>query len=144
MSELGKYVMKKYNRDRYLTVGERLEHKREIQRKYREKNREKVRKWSRDRAKRLRIDQPDKVKEYKKRDYIKRKEQYKEKSRLWRLAHHEKYLLKQKEYSIKYKTIKQKPRCLGCEIILKGHEKTICQWCIATYSHKYNQHARTQ
>lgn len=77
------------------------------------------------------------LKAYKRQQYQKHKEKYKEKSRLWRLGHKEKV----KEYNDKNtrlrKIIRKSPKCIGCEILLKEKQENVCNWCIMRNNFKY-------
>lgn len=139
MSELGEYIKKKYNRTDYLTAGERHENKLEIQRKWREKNREKVRQYAREGMKRRRENSPQKVKEYKLLQYEKHRAYFIEKSRLWRIGNRERYNMKARELYEKRTEYRNRQRCLGCECILKEKDTLLCTWCLYTYPGKYDK-----
>lgn len=135
--EIGDWIKKKYNRKGYLSAGERHEHKLEIQRIWRAKNKEKVRKYARDSMKRRRESRPDVMKEYKRIQYLKHREYYIQKSKEWRLKNRLRYNATLRKIYKRTTEYRKKPKCIGCECILKENEKTICSWCVYTYPHKY-------
>lgn len=135
--ELGRWVKKKYGRTEYLSAGERHEHKLELQRKWRAKNIEKVRKYARDGMKRRRMDFPEQVRAYKKQQYLKHRDYYIQKSKEWRLNNRLRYNAKLREIYKRTVEYRKRPKCVGCECILKENEKLVCLWCIYTYPHKY-------
>lgn len=137
MSELGQYILKKYNRTEYLSAGERHENKLELQRKWRAKNKERVNAYARKYAKIRREVRPDLVKAYKQKQYLIHREYYLEKARQWRLNNKERYNAKLRDCYQKRKAYRNKPKCIGCECILKEHENMVCTWCLCTYPHKY-------
>lgn len=137
MSEVGDYILKKHKRTEFLSVGERHQKKLEIQRIWRAKNREKVNAYGRKQMKERRKNFPEQIKEYKQKQYLIHRDYYIEKSRQWRLNNRERYNAKLRECYQKRKVQRNKSRCVGCESILKEHEKLVCAWCVSTYPHRY-------
>jgi len=101
--------------------------KREWQRTYRAKNKDKVREQGRLNAINWRKNNPEKIKEIKKRDYEKNKDRYKEKSTRWRLENRDKYNEYMRMMYRRRQALKNRPKCPSCESIIKDGES--CEWC---------------
>ena len=116
------------------------DYKLEWQRKWRANNPEKAKEIGRKCAKARRENKPEEVKASKCKDYLKHREAYLERSRLWRLANRERFLEQMRKFTKQKQdyinSFKDKPRCTGCECIVSINKK-VCEWCIMTYPHKY-------
>lgn len=124
---------------RLLTVGERKERKAASDKRYRDRNKEKIRSYNHRQYLRLKEIDTDRLRAYARKSYARNKEK--------RLAHVRKYRQENKEairtkkhlYYLKKKSAQTLPKCIGCEILLKSNEQMVCQWCLSRYPHKYIQ-----
>lgn len=121
----------------YLSAGECHRRKLELQRKWRARNIEKVRAYGREGARRRRVDFPEKVREYRRKEYLKNRDYYIKKSKAWRIANRIRYNAKCSELYKKRMAWRRRPKCMGCECILKENESLVCSWCLYTYPYKY-------
>lgn len=118
----------------YLSIEVRRLNHLKANRIWRENNKEKFLALQRGYERKKRLDFPDKIKEIRKKEYLKHREKLKEKSRLWRLSHPEKVAAYNKKHYSLFKEVREKPRCIGCSVI---SEQKACSWCIKRYPHKY-------